>query len=695
MGRTFHSKHEFRQLVKDLGVRAAMKKTILALAALVLVLSAAASETGPGPLEYGVSFLYDGLPFSPGTWRSSSKDTGPSETGTSYISPDGKLKLTIIRKTYTDFPVTEIRPVLECVSDEGTGIIEDFRPLRFSRGFTTPEYATRGIKVRRTGGSRSEYTDFCRHDVLLQPRPECDTLGFSSGEGRTTDWIPYFGIDFDALHGVEVAVGWTGTWRVGMHLDKEFRLSLEMGQRTHFRMLPGECFRMPYAVIYEREGQTVENGLVGFHRFVIAHKAPRDSTGELVRPILPLTSAGGNKSDENLLKIIDKATAAFPDVPFDTFWVDAGWYGTEPEVPQEDNCGPFWYAAVGNWHPNPAIHPDGNLRKVAEAARQKGMRFLLWFEPERATHKTAVVSEHPEYFIQRKINPNPRRFLINYANPDAVEWMKGEVVRNIEENAVQVYRQDFNVDPVFHWTENDTEDRQGVTEIQTINGLWDFWEWLHRKYPDMLFDSCAGGGGRIDIHIMTYAHGNCRDDAQMFEHPEELAQNITLNSTPYLPFTAGDTFTVPPFDTYGFLSCIASTTVFTPPAIQGMFLSRDPSEEEIAWYRKMLKTADRVRDYFFGDFYALTHEAFDGSDIYAGYQLNRPDRGDGFFIVFRREACPDGSFDLRLRAIDPKATYRVEDFDGKVRRMKGTALASQTLSFPEPRSYKFIFYEKL
>ena len=494
---------------------------------------------------------------------------------------------------------------------------------------------------------------------------------------------------------MEVAIGWTGNWRADMRVDEEFHFSTGMGERTHFKMLPGERFRMPYVVIYERDGQTVEEGLVGFHRFIIAHKAPRDSKGELFRPILPLASAGGNKSDENLLKIIDKATAELKDIPFDTFWVDAGWYGNEPEVPQDQNCGPFWYAAVGNWHPNPSLHPDGNLRKVAQAANRKGMRFLLWFEPERATHKASVVQEHPEYFIQRKNNPNPRRFLVNFANPDAVAWMKGEVIRNIEESGVQVYRQDFNVNPVFHWRENDAEDRQGVTEIQTINGLWDFWSWLRARYPDMPFDSCAGGGGRIDIHILSYAHAYCRDDAQMFEHPEELAQNITLNSTPYMPFTAGDTFTVPPFDTYGFLSCMASTTVFSPPAIQGMFLSRDPFDEEIAWYSKMLKTADRVRDYFFGDFYALTPEALDGSDIYAGYQLNRPDKEDGFFLLFRRELCPEDTFSLRLRGIDPEAVYSVEDFDGGISLMKGSKLASQMLKFTEPRSFRLVFYKKV
>ena len=667
-----------------------MKKLILLLASGVFAITLAATEVNDREAAFPLSFKYDGEAFSARTWPSSERMVAPGETETLFTSPDGKLRLSVIRKTYPDFPVTELRSTLECISSEETGIIDDFQSFVFSR-----KYDSRSIKVRRITGSESKYTDFCRHDVLLQQRPGCETLSFSSGQGRSTCWIPYIGIDFDALHGMEVAIGWTGTWKAEMLMDKEFRFSTGMGERTHFKMLPGERFHMPYVVIYEREGKTVEEGLVEFHRFVIAHKAPRDSKGELFRPLLPLTASGGNKTDANMLMVLDKATTAFKEIPFDTFWVDAGWYGTEKEVPQDSNCGPFWWVDAGNWHPNPNIHPDGNLRKVAAAANAKGMKFLLWFEPERATVHAPILQEHPEYFIHCKSKPDECINIINFANPDAVAWMKGEVFRNIDESGVQIYRQDFNVNPLPIWMENDTEDRMGVTELYHINGLWEFWEALHQRYPDMLLENCAGGGTRMDIHMMTYAHSYCRDDAHMFDHPEELTQNITLNSTPYIPFTGGETFKVPVFDTYAFLSCLGAGTVFTPTDFQGMFLSRDPSREEIAWFTRMLKAADKVRPYFLGDFYALTHEAFDGPDIYAGYQLNRPEAGEGFFILFRREKCPEDTFRLQLRGIDPDAGYYVEDFDGGSCLMKGSSLAAQTLSFAEPRSYRFVFYKKV
>ena len=667
-----------------------MRKLFLILVSAIFTIPLMATVPGDLKTAYPLSFSYDGEAFSTQTWPASERQVAPGETETVYTSPDGKLALTVRYKTYPDFPVTEVRPVLECISPEETGIIEDFRSLTLTR-----KYDARSIKVRRITGSESMYTDFCRHDVLLQKRAECDTLSLTSGNGRSTYWLPYIGIDFDATHGMEIAIGWTGTWRADMRMDDEFRFSAGIGERTHFKMLPGEKFRMPFTVIYEREGKTVEEGLVEFHRFVVRHKAPRDSKGELFRPILPYGASGGNKTDANMLKIIDKVSAAFPDIPFDTYWVDAGWYGNEKEVPQEPNCGPFWWKNAGSWRPNPHLHPDGNLRKVATAANEKGMKFLLWFEPERATIHTPIVHEHPEYFIQSKSHPNDCIFLLDFRNPEAVAWMKGEVFRNIDESGVQIYRQDFNVNPLPIWRENDAPDRMGITEIYHINGLWDYWEALHQRYPDMLLENCAGGGTRMDIHMMTYAHSYCRDDAHMFDGPEELTQNITLNSTPYIPFTGGETFKVPVFDTYCFLSCLGASTVFSPTDFQGMFLNREPSAEEIAWFDRMLKVVDRIRDYYYGDFYALTGGIIDGSDIYAGYQLNRPETGEGFFMLFRREQCPEDTYFLRLRGIDPEAVYSVEDFDGGLCLMKGSQLASQVLKFAEPRSYRLVFYKKV
>ena len=150
----------------------------------------------------------------------------------------------------------------------------------------------------------------------------------------------------------------------------------------------------------------------------------------------------------------------------------------------------------------------------------------------------------------------------------------------------------------------------------------------------------------------------------------------------------------PVYDTYSWLSHMAAGTVFTPTDFDGMFLHREPAQEEIDWFTKVLEVSDRVRPLFFGDFYPLTHEAFDSPSIYCGYQLDDKESGRGFFIIFRREQCREEEFELRLRDIDPEATYIVEQFEAGTKKMKGRALAHQTLNFDEPRSYKLYFYRK-
>ena len=670
--------------------------------AATMLLAGAQSFAVPEDFEkisdrYTISFSYDGKAFDPSAWSASAQTVDSKTVCASYTSPDGKLLLKLTYVRWPDYPVVEVRPELECIGDAPTGIIDDFKSLDYK--VASPRG---GVKIRRISGSATLPTDFSRHDVQLQNRGECNKLSMSNPVGRGTDWLPYIGVDYDDLHGVEVAIGWTGTWKAEMSCGPDFRFCYGLDGGTHFRMLPGEHFKMPYTVIYEREGKNVEDGMVELHRFIIEHKTPRDARGNIFKPLLPLTASGGNKTDANMLTILENTKKAFPDIPFDAFWVDAGWFGAPHEVDQDSNVGPYWFYNVGYWQTNTWAHPDGNMKKVARAANRKGMKFLLWFEPERATLKSPIVNEHPEYFHRQKTRTSlyldwmnlDDLYLLDMGNPDARKWITDEVSRNIVESEVEIYRQDFNMNPAPVWRENDEPDRKGVLEIRHINGLYEFWDELHRRFPDLMFENCAGGGTRMDIEMMSRAHSYCRDDAHMFKGLDELCQNITLNTTSYIPFTGGETFSVPVFDTYGWLSHMAAGTVFTPADFQGMFFKREPSKEETAWFHDMLRISDRVRPYFFGDFYVLEQPAFDNSACYVAYQLNDPKSGDGFFIAFRREKCLEDSIELHLRGIDPDALYSVEEPGGDIKTMKGCELSRQILKFADPRTARIFFYSK-
>ena len=76
----------------------------------------------------------------------------------------------------------------------------------------------------------------------------------------------------------------------------------------------------------------------------------------------------------------------------------------------------------------------------------------------------------------------------------------------IEEFGVTIYRQDFNMAPGPVWTEADTPDRVGMSEIRHIEGLYAFWDELLARHPGLVIDNCSSGGRRIDLESISPRH---------------------------------------------------------------------------------------------------------------------------------------------------------------------------------------------
>ena len=164
------------------------------------------------PTQSPIHFIYNGTPFDTETWSKAILSTNLD----AYTSPDGKLRLEVTTRRFPSFPATEILPVIECIGDEETAIIEEIRSLHLIRPCDKQQ-----LRVRATTGSETKMTDFTRHDTLLQDRVGCNSLHITTDKGLSSSaWLPYFGIDMDSMNGLEIAVGWSGGWRAGIQLRK-------------------------------------------------------------------------------------------------------------------------------------------------------------------------------------------------------------------------------------------------------------------------------------------------------------------------------------------------------------------------------------------------------------------------------------------------------------------------------------------
>ena len=612
-------------------------------------------------------------------------------------TPDGLLTVRVTATVYRDFPVIEWLPELLNRGDRPSAIMDGFRPLSlnlplvdYSRGYVPcslglpMRFPVRDVVLRRTLGSKCLQSDFETEEVRLRERFPGNRLRLEPDEGRSSAvWLPYFGLDFRADRGINVAIGWTGRWYADFeHLQGGFRLECGM-PRTHFRVMPGETLRQPSIILHHRKGLSVEDGQNQFRRFALAYHSPRKADGSLVRTPLPL-SAWGGADDKSLVALVDKAVRE--RLPYDMFWVDAGWFGTDRPVAKDEFEGSDWWRTVGLWHVNRVVHPDG-FRPVAAAARKAGMRFLLWFEIERAMKGTPVTEQHRDWFYPVPVGGGDS-FLLDLGNPESRAWAVEQVDRLIREHGVTDYRQDFNCDPAPVWDASDAPDRVGVSEMKHISGLYAFWDELRRRHPDMLIDNCASGGRRIDIE--TNSRSICLFRSDMLGRPWydcSDANHVMVSSlAQWVPLQSGGATPVEG-DDYSILSGVA-TGVDTPIAR----FSDSPGYFD--WARSIMAATRRMMECFYGDFFLLTPHPESHRGLYA-YQCDLPGEGRGCFIAFQRGGDPeDTERTFALRAIDPDADYEVETFRGATTRMKGTDLRRLSVSLPDARQTKLVFYQK-
>lgn len=350
---------------------------------------------------------------------------------------------------------------------------------------------------------------------------------------------------------------------------------------------------------------------------------------------------------------------------------------------------------VGNWQINPAAHPDG-LRPISEAANRIGMQFLLWVEPERAIVGTPLAREHPEWFLgELKENAN---ILFNLGLPEARDYLINFISSLIETQGIGLYRQDFNFDPLPYWRAADAADRQGISEIRYIEGLYAFWDELLRRHPGLIIDNCASGGRRIDLETISRSIPLWRSDWQCSPENDPTGGQVHgMGLSSWIPLhgtgTWGSVQTNPEGDTYRVRSAYGPALQFSAfPYEYTPILADYPWD----WHRTRLAEYLRARPLFRGDYYPIT-EVTAAQDLWAAYQMHRPDLNEGFVLAFRRPKAFYCAGMLHLHGLDPEAEYELEDADsGRRESINGKTLIENGIrvDLPEPRSSRMLFYKK-
>ncbi|WP_165231721.1 NPCBM/NEW2 domain-containing protein [Aquisphaera insulae] len=599
------------------------------------------------------SFVYGGKPSAGllASWptRRTSRELDPARTQYEQAWTDPATGLEVRRKgiLYRDFPTVEWTVELTNRGAKPTPIVEAIRGLDASLASGLAGDAT--LHYQR--GSVCEPIDYEPLAATLkpgEPRP------FAPRAGRGTDpWMPYFNLEWPrAGRGALVVVGWPGQWAAEFTAQPSGAVAIRAGQElTHLSLRPGETIRTPLMVLQFYEGDWLAAQNV-WRRWMTAHNLPRPG-GKAVAPQLAACSSWQfgemiHANDANQKMFIDRYDAE--GIRLDYWWMDAGWYVQKTGWPE-----------TGTWEVDLARFPGG-LRSITDHAHAKGIRSIVWFEPERVAGGTWLATEHPGWILGGKAGG-----LLDLGNPDALRWLTEHVDGLIVGQGIDLYRQDFNIDPLDYWRKNDASDRRGATENHHIQGYLAYWDELRRRHPGMLIDSCASGGRRNDLETMRRSVPLLRSDYLI---EPEGQQGHTYGVALWLPFYG--TAAVPT-SRYGCYSQVCPhVTVCLDMRQSGLNL------EEA---RRNLSRWTELRTSYLADYYPLT--PYDRSPTaWMAWQFDVPEQGRGHVQAFRHGSSPYETARLPLRGLDSQATYSIRDLDRSdpPRTFSGTDLMDRGLS---------------
>lgn len=590
----------------------------------------------------------------------------------SWTAPGECLELCVEMRAFDASPAVEWVAYLRNDGDAVSPLIEDICALD-----TEAQVGDQSALVHHARGSNFRADDFEPLSAELSAGTEVTlkTYGGRSSQG----YLPFFNLQVGD-GGVIGAIGWSGNWRATFARDGNGRLAIRAGmQRTSLVLRPGEVIRTPRILLLDWRGDRAAAHNT-WRRLLLAHFVPQVA-GAPVRPPACYAVWGTDRIDHQ----VAKARAIHElGVPFDVFWVDAGWYGNEPYRDGSNVYNSTWHRNQGNWWPAPECYPEG-LAPLGAALAELGFGFLLWVEPEVAKEGTTLWTEHPEWFLTL---PGNGSAVLNLGDPAARQGITDLLSDIIETAQLAWYRQDFNIDPEPFWAAHDEPDRIGMTELRYVEGLYACWDELLARHPGLRIDNCSSGGRRIDLETMRRSVPLWRSDYTcIFGFDPIGAQAHTHGLAPWVPLSAG---VCGKPDTYAWRSGYSPGIVVDSCTLP---VSAAPAE----WWRAALDEFHELQPLQNGDFYALAGYSL-STETWAAWQFDRPELGAGAVVLLRRQDSPYATFQCRLRGLDPAAAYLVEVRQdlGPVApvTMSGAALAELEVRIVARPGSTVVFYRR-
>ncbi len=283
---------------------------------------------------------------------------------------------------------------------------------------------------------------------------------------------------------------YSGNFKNDIYVSSYDKLRVNVGindTNFSFCLKRGESFLAPEVVIdYSMNGYndlSLQN-----HRFIEEHILP----SEWRKPFpLLFNSWEGTGMDFDMDKIKNYAKVA-RDIGSELFVLDDGWFSSR----NDDKHG------LGDWRIN---RKKVDLVALSKYVHSLGMKFGIWIEPEMVNIDTPLFKDHPEYVLSEEgleYRFSRNQLVLDFSNPAVVDAVFHSIESSLKDVQFEYVKYDMNRylgDIASRYS------RQGEIYHRYVLGVYSFMARLKERFPSILFENCASGGGRFDLGMLYFS----------------------------------------------------------------------------------------------------------------------------------------------------------------------------------------------
>ena len=164
-------------------------------------------------------------------------------------------------------------------------------------------------------------------------------------------------------------------------------------------------------------------------------------------------------------------------------------------------------AGLGDWEANRDRLPNG-LSGLAQKIEALGMKFGLWIEPEMVNADSDLFRTHPDWILQvpgRTPCHGRYQYVLDFSRQEILDYIYEKIASILEGASISYIKWDMNRSFSEVFSNGNSREYQGKARHKYILGVYGLYERLIKRFPDILFESCASGGGRFDPGLLYYA----------------------------------------------------------------------------------------------------------------------------------------------------------------------------------------------